>query len=66
MIHVSEIAQLISGKIEGDASISIDTIRPVNAPQIAGGLAIVFSKKDIHSISETTADVLIGPAAICS
>lgn len=63
MLSVSEIAQLLSGKIEGDASVTVDTIRPVDSP-VKGGLAIVFARTDISSVSETEADVLVGPEAI--
>ena len=63
MIKVSEIAQIIEGTIVGDALAKISTIRPVNSDE-KGGLAIVFAKKDLKFISETSADVVIGPEDI--
>ncbi len=63
MIKVSEIAQIIGGKIEGNEHAVITDIRPIHS-DIKGGLAIVFAKKDLKLISETLADVIIGPEAI--
>jgi UDP-3-O-[3-hydroxymyristoyl] glucosamine N-acyltransferase len=63
MLNVSEIAQLLAGKIEGDASITIDKIRPIDS-QEKGGLAIVFSRTDLSSVYGTKADILVGPEAI--
>lgn len=65
MINVSEIAQIVGGNIEGDESMEINRIRPVHSDE-QGGLAIVFSKKDLKAISETSADVVIGPSSILS
>ncbi len=65
MITVSEIAQIVDGHIDGDPSVKIDHIRPVKSDQI-GGLAIIFSKKDLKGISETSADVILGPKEILS
>jgi UDP-3-O-[3-hydroxymyristoyl] glucosamine N-acyltransferase len=63
MINVSEIAHIVGGKIEGDEHAEITHIRPIHSDMI-GGLAIVFAKKDLKLISETLADVIIGPEAI--
>ncbi|WCE30855.1 UDP-3-O-(3-hydroxymyristoyl)glucosamine N-acyltransferase [Vibrio sp. SCSIO 43137] len=63
MIKVSEIAQIVSGEIIGNEQMEIDTIRPVQSDE-KGGLAIVFAKKDLRFISETSADVIIGPQEI--
>lgn len=63
MIKVSEIAQIIRGKIIGDKQAEITTIRPIQSDE-NGGLAIVFAKKDLKFISETSADVIIGPEEI--
>jgi UDP-3-O-[3-hydroxymyristoyl] glucosamine N-acyltransferase len=65
MITVSEIAQIVNGHIEGDTSIEIDRIRPIISNE-KGGLAIVFSKKDLKGISETSAAVVLGPKEILS
>ncbi|MES1384073.1 UDP-3-O-(3-hydroxymyristoyl)glucosamine N-acyltransferase, partial [Vibrio cholerae] len=43
MLSVSEIAQSLSGRVEGDASLIVETIRPV-VSDIHGGLAIVFAR----------------------
>lgn len=63
MIKVSEIAQIIGGKIVGNGQAEISTIRPINSDE-NGGLAIVFAKKDLKFISETLADVVVGPEDI--
>lgn len=63
MIKVSEIAKIFAGTIEGDASLQVSHIRPVQSDE-QGGLAVVFSKKDIRCISETLADVVVGPQEI--
>ncbi|ENC6729876.1 UDP-3-O-(3-hydroxymyristoyl)glucosamine N-acyltransferase [Vibrio navarrensis] len=63
MLSVSEIAQSLSGRVEGDTSLVVDTIRPVIS-DIRGGLAVVFARSDLKQLSETSADVLVGPAAI--
>lgn len=63
MITVSEIAQLIGGQIDGDPSLTVDTIVPLNSPD-EGGLAIVFSKAELKLIESSKADVIIGPASI--
>lgn len=63
MIKVSEIAQIVGGNIVGDASIEISKIRPILSDE-KGGLAIVFAKTDLKGLSETLADVIIGPTAI--
>ncbi|GMM87999.1 UDP-3-O-(3-hydroxymyristoyl)glucosamine N-acyltransferase [Vibrio fortis] len=63
MLKVSEIAQVVGGEIVGDDTIEISLIRPVSSDE-KGGLAIVFAKSDLKGISETLADVIIGPRAI--
>lgn len=63
MIKVSEIAQVVGGKIVGDDSLEVSHIRPVLSAE-EGGLAVVFSKADLKGISETLADVVIGPESI--
>ncbi|MDH5902108.1 UDP-3-O-(3-hydroxymyristoyl)glucosamine N-acyltransferase [Vibrio splendidus] len=63
MIKVSEIAQILGGKVVGDESIEISTIRPVSSDE-KGGLAIVFAKSDLKGLSETLADVIVGPKAV--
>ncbi|WBA16371.1 UDP-3-O-(3-hydroxymyristoyl)glucosamine N-acyltransferase [Salinivibrio proteolyticus] len=63
MLSASEIARLLAGKIKGDASTIIDTIRPLNSPE-KGGLAIVFSRTDFSFICDSKADILVGPEAI--
>lgn len=63
MLSVAEIAHRLSGKIVGDPSIIIDTIRPVVSDQ-QGGLAIVFAKSELKQIAQTSADVLVGPSEI--
>jgi len=63
MLSVSEIAQSLSGRIEGDGSLVVDTIRPV-VSDVEGGLAVVFARSDLKQLSETSAEVLVGPAAI--
>lgn len=63
MIKVSKIAQIVGGDIVGDASIEISKIRPVFSDE-KGGLAIVFAKADLKRLSETLADVILGPTAI--
>ncbi|MGF1727598.1 UDP-3-O-(3-hydroxymyristoyl)glucosamine N-acyltransferase [Photobacterium nomapromontoriensis] len=63
MIKVSEIAKIVDGEIIGDATIEISKIRPIMSDE-AGGLAIVFAKADLKGLSETLADVIIGPKAI--
>ncbi|MDE1225879.1 UDP-3-O-(3-hydroxymyristoyl)glucosamine N-acyltransferase [Vibrio aestuarianus] len=65
MITVSEIAQLMGGQIDGDPSLSVDTIVPLNSPN-EGGLAIVFSKAELKLIDQSKADVIIGPSNILS
>lgn len=63
MIKVSEIAQIVGGKIVGDETLEVSFIRPVQSAE-QGGLAIVFAKADLKGISETLADVVIGPESI--
>jgi UDP-3-O-[3-hydroxymyristoyl] glucosamine N-acyltransferase len=63
MIKVSEIAQILGGKVVGDESIEILTIRPVSSDE-KGGLAIVFAKSDLKGLSETLADVIVGPKVV--
>ncbi|MDN3613408.1 UDP-3-O-(3-hydroxymyristoyl)glucosamine N-acyltransferase [Vibrio gallaecicus] len=63
MIKVSEIAQILGGKVVGDESIEISTIRPVSSDE-KGGLAIVFAKSDLKGLSETLADVIVGPKVV--
>lgn len=63
MISALEIAQLLSGRLYGDPSYRIDIVRPLQS-KTRGGLAVVFSKKDLDSLSSTTADLLIGPDII--
>ncbi|HFQ4957048.1 TPA: UDP-3-O-(3-hydroxymyristoyl)glucosamine N-acyltransferase [Vibrio vulnificus] len=63
MLTVLEIAQCLSGRIEGDRSIIVDTIRPIQSQQ-TGGLAVVFARSDLKWVSKSQADVLVGPEAI--
>ena len=63
MIKVSEIVQLVGGQLEGNPDIEISHIRPVDSIR-SGGLALVFAKSDLKAVSETTADVIIGPIDI--
>ncbi|SBS60570.1 UDP-3-O-(3-hydroxymyristoyl)glucosamine N-acyltransferase [Vibrio atlanticus] len=63
MIKVSDVAQIVGGKIEGDNTVEISKIRPVSSGE-EGGLAIVFAKADLKGLSETLADVIVGPEAI--
>jgi len=63
MLKVSEIAQILGGKVVGDESIEISTIRPVSSDE-KGGLAIVFAKSDLKGLSETLADVIVGPKVV--
>lgn len=63
MIKVSELAAIIGGEIVGDGVNEISFIRPIRSHE-KGGLAIVFAKKDLKAISETFADVIIGPKDI--
>lgn len=63
MITVSEIAKIFKGSIEGDTSIEVSHIRPLQSDEKAG-LTIVFSKNDIKNISETSAEVIVGPKEI--
>lgn len=63
MIKVSEIAQIFAGTIEGNTSLEVSHIRPIQSDE-QGGLAVVFSKSDIKHISETLADVVVGPKEI--
>lgn len=63
MIKVSEIAQLLGGEVIGDETLEISQIRPVKS-DVKGGLAIVFSKSDFKGLSETLADVIIGPKSV--
>ena len=63
MITVSEIANLVAGRVEGRYDGTISHIRPVNSTK-AGGLAIVFAKSELKHIASTTADVIIGPDEI--
>ncbi|MFA0568545.1 UDP-3-O-(3-hydroxymyristoyl)glucosamine N-acyltransferase [Vibrio gallaecicus] len=63
MIKVSEIAQILGGKVVGDESIEISTIRPVSSDE-KGGLAIVFAKSDLKGLSETLSDVIVGPKVV--
>lgn len=63
MIKVSEIANIVGGDIEGDGISEISFIRPIRSSE-KGGLAIVFAKKDLKALSETFADVIIGPKEI--
>lgn len=63
MIKVLEIAKIVGGEIIGDATMEISKIRPIISDEV-GGLAIVFAKADLKGLSETLADVIIGPKAI--
>lgn len=63
MLSVSEIAQNLSGRVEGDSALVIDTIRSIIS-DISGGLAIVFSHADLKNLADTSADVLVGPIDI--
>ncbi|WP_375749342.1 UDP-3-O-(3-hydroxymyristoyl)glucosamine N-acyltransferase [Vibrio sp. HN007] len=63
MIKVSEVAKIFGGRVEGDDSLEFSRIRPIQGSE-TGGLAIVFSNKDIKAISETLADIVLGPKEI--
>ncbi len=47
MLSVPEVAQLLAGKIEGDASITIDTIRPVDSQKKRGTGDRFFSNRSL-------------------
>lgn len=63
MIKVSDIAQIVGGTVVGEKPFEVSQIRSVRSKE-QGGLAIVFAKKDLNFLSETLADVIIGPKDI--
>ena len=63
MMKVSDIAQLLAGEIYGDADFAIQTICSVRDAKPLSA-ALVYSPKDAKALSETQADVIIGPTEI--
>ncbi|EBS7632349.1 UDP-3-O-(3-hydroxymyristoyl)glucosamine N-acyltransferase [Salmonella enterica] len=63
MFSALDINKLMYGTLYGDPSLRVDVIRPMNSP-FSGGLAIVMTPKDLLHISNTSADIIIGPQEI--
>ncbi|MGL6314179.1 UDP-3-O-(3-hydroxymyristoyl)glucosamine N-acyltransferase [Vibrio sp. WXL103] len=65
MLSVSQVAQILGGVVEGDATAEFTRISSV-AQATEECIAIVTSKKDEKMLSQTKAGIVIGPAVIRS
>ena len=60
MMDVQLITRLVGGRLRGSADTRVNRIRPLSSPE-QGGLAIVYSQRDLAISANARADVLVGP-----
>ncbi|MGR5287212.1 UDP-3-O-(3-hydroxymyristoyl)glucosamine N-acyltransferase [Vibrio maritimus] len=63
MIKVTELADMLGGVIIGSREIEIDRVVELNNPT-PGGLGLVRQRSDLNLVSDSLADVIIGPNSI--
>lgn len=63
MITAAEVAQLLGGKLIGQADLEINEIIDIH-DNSNGGLAIIHQKKDLNALETSKAEVIIGPSVI--
>lgn len=64
MIKVTDIAELLKGRVHGNGELTIDSLVELTHSK-PGGLAIVRQPSDLKRVKESLADAIIGPESVC-